>query len=264
MYNYHVMNQWGGNAAPWNEGGLFVIGGRSNQACVAVNIQSTDKGNTFTGTITYAGEGPIGFKANLVCGDTYAVQNQWGGNAAPWNPGGHWVIGARSGQHCVGLHVTSADNGLSLTGTMTYAGEGPIGFKATQLTTHHLNVQNQWGGNSAPWHDGGTWVLTSRSAQQVEMINITSADGGKTSLTEPCNTPAKDLLAQDAPTLWAILILSQINGVAIPHRGTRQDCGLLAGAITRQLLVLMFMPAALLLPAQIPMPAKGPSAFKVQ
>jgi len=180
MYNYHVQNQWGGNSAPWHEGGAWVLGYRNNQACVAIDIQSGDGGKTFHGTMTYAGEGPIGFQGTLVCGNTYVVQNQWGGNSAPWHPGGHWVIGARDGQRCVALKVTSADNGMTMTGTNTYAGEGPIGFKATAALKQHSDVQNQWGGDSAPWHEGGAWILSSREPQLVEAINITSGDGGKT------------------------------------------------------------------------------------
>ena len=60
----------------------------------------------------------------------YAVANQWGGSSAPWHPGGTWVLGARDNQNVVAIEIKSGDGGKSFTGTMTYAGEGPIGFKA--------------------------------------------------------------------------------------------------------------------------------------
>lgn len=63
--------------------------------------------------------------------ETYTVENQWGGNAAPWRPGGSWTIGARPNQPVVAVNVRSTDNGRTLTGTMTYRGEGPIGFRGT-------------------------------------------------------------------------------------------------------------------------------------
>lgn len=127
--SYTVTNQWGGNAAPWNPGGTWVLGGRSNQSVVAIQATSPDGGQTLTGTMTYNGEGPIGFRAKATGNNQYAVENQWGGASAPWQPGGTWVIGGRSGQAVVALDVKSADQGKSLTGTVTYKGEGPIGFK---------------------------------------------------------------------------------------------------------------------------------------
>ena len=59
----------------------------------------------------------------------YKVENQWGGSSAPWHPGGDWVIGGRSDQNVVALNIKSDDDGKTLNGTMTYIGEGPIGFK---------------------------------------------------------------------------------------------------------------------------------------
>jgi hypothetical protein len=69
--NYTVMNQWGGSAAPWNAGGTWVLGGRSNQSVVAIQITSKDDGKTLTGTMTYNGEGPIGFRATITGPNTY-------------------------------------------------------------------------------------------------------------------------------------------------------------------------------------------------
>ena len=177
---YHVENQWGGSSAPWNEGGAWIIGGRSDQRVVALNATSSDGGNTLNGTMTYQGEGPIGFKANLTQGNTYTVENQWGGSSAPWNPGGTWVIGGRSDQRVVEIDITSSDEGNTLNGTMTYQGEGPIGFKANSISGDAYTVENQWGGSSAPWNPGGAWIIGGRSDQRVVALNATSSDGGNT------------------------------------------------------------------------------------
>lgn len=179
MANYLVENQWGGDSAPWHNGGTYVLGARPGQNVVAIDITSADNGHTLTGTMTYAGEGPIGFKATNVKGNTYTVENQWGGSSAPWHPGGTWVIGARADQRVVQLKADSTNNsgGKNLGGTMTYVGEGPIGFLAQLL---NLEVENQWGGDSAPWHNGGEWLLGSRADQNLVATNINSSDGGQT------------------------------------------------------------------------------------
>ena len=177
MAGYQVQNQWGGNQAPWHQGGAFVLGYRDNQAVVAIDIKSGDGGKTLSGTMTYAGEGPIGFRGTAKGANIYEVQNQWGGDSAPWHEGGMWVIGARSGQAVVALDVKSSDDGQTMTGTMTYAGEGPIGFKAESVAGY--NVENQWGGDNAPWHVSGPFVLSSRHGQDPIAFDITSNDGGK-------------------------------------------------------------------------------------
>ena len=134
MAIFQVQNQWGGNTAPWHPGGTFVLGCRDSQNVVAIDIKSSDDGKSFTGTMTYAGEGPIGVKATQVMGNNYKVENQWGGDSAPWHPGGDLLIGCRTNQRAVALNISSKDGGKTFTGTMTYEGEGPIGFKAALST----------------------------------------------------------------------------------------------------------------------------------
>jgi hypothetical protein len=175
----HVQNQWGGSSAPWHEGGMWVLGCRSGQNVVALDIESGDGGKSFAGTMTYAGEGPIGFKATLTQSNTYLVENQWGGSSAPWHPGGTWVIGCRVNQNVVAVNIESSDQGASLVGTMKYAGEGPIGFKSQQADGGAYSVENQWGGPSAPWHNGGVWVIGARDQAVVE-VSVASTDSGKT------------------------------------------------------------------------------------
>ncbi|ASS48770.1 MAG: lectin OAA [Candidatus Fluviicola riflensis] len=133
MADYLVENQWGGDSAPWHPGGTWDLGARPNQNVVAVNISSADDGKTFAGTMTYSGEGPIGFRAVNMSGNRYAVENQWGGDSAPWHPGGTWIIGGRDNQLAVEMNVASEDGGKTLNGQMTYTGEGPIGFRSMMI-----------------------------------------------------------------------------------------------------------------------------------
>jgi len=174
---YVVENQWGGDTAPWHPGGTWVIGCRVGQGVVAVNAESGDGGNTFSGSMTYSGEGPIGFKSELADGGVFAVDNQWGGPSAPWHQGGEWVIGSRD-QGVAAVQISSADNGKTFTGSMTYVGEGPIGFRATAVAGNNYVVENQWGGDSAPWHAGGVWLIGCRGGQNVAALHISSGDGG--------------------------------------------------------------------------------------
>lgn len=176
--NYHAYNQWGGDSAPWHDAGRWVLGTRGDQHVVALQVNSHDNGANLSGTNTYAGEGPIGFKGERNGGTVYNVDNQWGGSSAPWHDGGAWVLGARGSQSVVALNISSSDGGKTYTGDMTYAGEGPIGFKATNVAGNSYTVQNQWGGSSAPWHDGGQWLIGGRDQKAVS-VKIKSDDGGK-------------------------------------------------------------------------------------
>jgi hypothetical protein len=180
MAIYQVQNQWGGSSAPWHAGGTWVLGGRDNQNVIQISITSGDGGKTFLGTMTYEEEGPIGFKASQIMGNNYSVENQWGGSSAPWHPGGDWIIGGRDGQNVVKLDVKVIKGSANLEGTMTYAGEGPIAFKGNETPGSSYSVQNQWGGSSAPWYAGGTFVLGARENQNPVAYDINSTDGGKT------------------------------------------------------------------------------------
>ncbi|MCA6363863.1 MAG: lectin ESA-2 [Bacteroidetes bacterium] len=177
--NLHlVQNQWGGSSAPWNPGGIFLIGSRDGQNVVALNVTSADGGKTLTGTMTYAREGQIGFRATMTLCNNYAVENQWGGSSAPWNPGGTFVLGSRGNQRVVAINISSADNGNTLTGSMTYAGEGPIGFKSQLVDGGAYSVLNSWG--SSKGNPGGIFIMGGRAAQNVVAVNISSTDGGNT------------------------------------------------------------------------------------
>ena len=177
---YVVKNQWGGNSAPWHLGGTWLIGCRKNQNVVAINITSSDHGMTLNGTMTYKGEGIISFKGKAINGGVYDVENQWGGSSTPWHSSGVWIMGARDNQPIVAIKVTSHNGGESLHGTNTYTGEGLISFKGCQVISNTFAVENQWGRVSAPWHNGGYWVLGCRSGQDIVALDVTSSDNGNT------------------------------------------------------------------------------------
>lgn len=158
---------------------MWVIGGRSGQNVVALDIKSGDSGKTLTGTMTYAGEAPIGFRAVLARTNTYLVENQLGGGAAHWHPGGTWILGGRD-QPVVAVDIFSSDSGKTLNGDMTYAGEHPVGFEGISTAGNNYSVQIQWGGSSSPWHPGGVWLLGCRAGQSIVELNVTSGDKGNT------------------------------------------------------------------------------------
>jgi len=180
MTVFAIQNQWGGSGAPWHEGGIFNIGNRTDQRPIALKIQSGDGGNSFTGTMTYQGEGPIGVRATLVTTNTYRVENQWGGSSAPWHDAGLFLLGARNGQNAVAFDLHSNDQGQTLTGTMRYQGEGDIGVKAAVSDGVAYDAQSRWGGDQAPLHPGGQWVLGCRPDQPVVALDLSSGDAGKT------------------------------------------------------------------------------------
>ncbi len=128
---YAVESNVGGDESPWLDEGMWVIGGRQGQQVVALDIASSDGGETLTGTVTYAGEGPIAFRATKSAQNTYRVEVQWGDRDAPWNPNGTWVLGSRENVSLVALNVSATDEGSTLEGTMAYADGSFYGFRAT-------------------------------------------------------------------------------------------------------------------------------------
>ncbi|MFC5044910.1 hypothetical protein ACFSTE_21380 [Aquimarina hainanensis] len=170
----------GGASAPWHPGGNWIIGGRNGQNVIELNVTAESGSANLEGTMKYAGEGPIGFKGQETIGSSYSIENQWGGASAPWHPGGTFVLGARENQNPVAYDIQSTDGGKTFTGTMTYAGEGPIGFRAIQTAGNNYAAENQWGGASAPWHPGGNLVIGARVNQNVVQLKINSNDNGET------------------------------------------------------------------------------------
>jgi len=175
--NYSVENQWGGEDAEWHPGGNWVIGARTGQNVIELKV--TDQNGILVGTMTYAGEGPIGFEGAPETGASYTVENQWGGESEAWNLGGTMQLGTRVAQNPVAFDISSND-GKAFFGTMTYDDEGPIGFKATLTNGNNYAVENQWGGDEAPWQESGTMIIGTRDGQYATELKISSEDNGAT------------------------------------------------------------------------------------
>jgi hypothetical protein len=129
QHHYTVQVQWGDLQSEWNVDGQWNMGCRPQQNVVKVSVDSHDGGETLQGSMVYTGEGPIGLRATRIGGNQWHVENQWGGDAAPWHEGGNWTLGSRPNQPLVRLHIESHDKGNSFSGSMTYQEEGPIGVQ---------------------------------------------------------------------------------------------------------------------------------------
>ena len=178
--NYSVQVRWGGEGQPFHDQGNWIIGGRTGKRVVALNVTSSNSGSSLEGTMTYEGEGHISIDATLIGGSSYTVENRWGGDGQPWHLAGTMILGTRSTKKPVSMDISSNDGGVTFTGKMTYSGEGHISFRAELTSGNNYNVQNRWGGEGAPWHDGGVMVIGCRDGQNCIALNISSNDGGET------------------------------------------------------------------------------------
>jgi hypothetical protein len=83
MATYATQVQWGGSGAPWHDNGpldIEIVNGKQNVPATGAPaseitvtwsgaLQSatiTFNGNTFSGTLTNPGEGPVGYSGTLV------------------------------------------------------------------------------------------------------------------------------------------------------------------------------------------------------
>ena len=71
------------------------MGYRRHKYLVALDITSTDAGQTFTGLIRYQGEGSIDYRAANISGNFYQAHVHWGSQPT-WHTEGIWVIGSRA------------------------------------------------------------------------------------------------------------------------------------------------------------------------
>lgn len=219
--SYTVVNQWGGSSAPWNPGGTWVLGGRSNQSVVAIQVNSPDGGQTLMGTMTYNGEGPIGFRAKATGNNKYVVENQWGGATAPWQPGGTWVIGSRNGQAVVALDVRSADQGKSLNGTTTYKGEGPIGFKGMLGSGAPAPTP---GPAPVPAPAGYVMLIAKHSGKVVGVANQSKDKGAPVIQWAPSNTPNEKWLIEPTPDGY-VTLKAKHSGMVLNVSGASKTPG---------------------------------------
>jgi hypothetical protein len=128
---YSVQIQFGGEQAKWNDLGVWTLDSPKKNNLVKIDAKSSDDGKTLQGTATFAGEGPVGLKAELGKEKKYSVQIQFGGEQAKWNDLGVWTLDSPKKNNLVKIDAKSSDDGKTLQGTATFEGEGPVGFKAT-------------------------------------------------------------------------------------------------------------------------------------
>lgn len=148
-----------------HEAGAWVLGARGDkkQYLVAIDIDSNDEGQTFSGIVAYEGEGPIGFRAIRLASNSYRADVSFGDQ---WHPAGDWIIGGRD-QRAVKVAAKSTDGGQSLNGTVTYQGEGPIDLEARISGGSAYTIENQWGSTDSAWNFGGVFVLGSRRREHT-------------------------------------------------------------------------------------------------
>lgn len=125
---YRVQNRWGGEHIPWQEGGLFKIGNASEQPLIALNLTSNDQGKTLSGTAKYQGEPSkeVNLKATHQSQNVYLVEINQRDQTS------QWLLGSRKHQKIIALAIESADEGDTLAGKITYAGESPVEIKASR------------------------------------------------------------------------------------------------------------------------------------
>lgn len=162
-----VSCQPGTNTSRWIETGVWVVGNRKDQKVTDLDIRSCDGGSTLCGWMRYAGEGPIRFKAKRLCGNTYAVENQWGKPSEKWNPAGMWLLGGRTDRYLTELKIKSADEGRTYTGTATYRGESPMRFRSSPASGTAYLVETRYGNS---WRPGGVWIIGARKQPIAEIM----------------------------------------------------------------------------------------------
>lgn len=74
------------------------------------------------------------------------------------------MIGGCNSQRVVALNVHFSDNGSSLVGTMTYAGESEARVRSERTSGVVYDVNNHFGD---PLQDSGAWVLGTRGDQPI-------------------------------------------------------------------------------------------------
>lgn len=119
-----------GAAPRWEPDGWYTLGGRGAQRAVAIDIRSTDDGQSLTGSMTYAGEGPLRLRLTHLRGGHFRTEVCWGGPDAPWHANGDMVLGSNGDiKPVLAFDVRSDDGGETLAGTVTYRGDAPIAWR---------------------------------------------------------------------------------------------------------------------------------------
>lgn len=119
----------------WEDSGSWTLG--ANESPIEVRFASGngvdkhDGGKTLMGQVKFTQKaGMLGLRAVRVNGNTFSVQTKRGND--DWVKDGDWVIGGRNNHAVIKADAKSNDGGKTLIGMITYAGEGPVHFKATR------------------------------------------------------------------------------------------------------------------------------------
>lgn len=176
MAAYQVENKLEDNTS-WNTGGTWILGNRKDQYLTKINISSNNSGESFIGTVAYNDGKLLNFRARLDIDNMYRAEIRSRDSINSWQSDGIWVIGNRKKQRCTELNISSGNGENILVGTVKYEGEDKIDFKGNYISSY--SIENHWGKDTAPWHFGGVWVLSSRINQKVRAIDIISEDDGE-------------------------------------------------------------------------------------
>ncbi|MCB8945673.1 MAG: hypothetical protein H6658_18135 [Ardenticatenaceae bacterium] len=134
---------WGDVAGKWLDFGVLRNRSLRGQAITALKISSGDEGKRLVGKVAYHGEGYVDFEAVWAEPNRYEVIHRLNEQDLERYPNGRWLLGGRDDKKIIAMDVTSADNGRSFTGTITYAGEPPINIKGHRATTTLFNKKQR-------------------------------------------------------------------------------------------------------------------------
>ena len=127
QYLYRFQYKQGDKLAPWHNAGVFKIGDPAMEPIKALNITSSDGGETLDLTVTYDGEDNPSESPNFIANhrqqNFYDVDELRDAGTEDSNEIGQWCFGARESQKIVQMNITSSDNGHTFKGKMTYQGE---------------------------------------------------------------------------------------------------------------------------------------------
>lgn len=113
----------------WEDSGTWILG--ANESPIEIRFASGDGAKTLMGQVKFTQKGGmLGLRAVRVDGNNYSVLTKRGND--DWVKDGDWVIGGRNNHAVIKADAKSNDGGQTLIGMITYAGEGPVHFKATR------------------------------------------------------------------------------------------------------------------------------------
>lgn len=112
--------------------------------------------------------------------NSYRVWQQWNDKSAPWHDGGIFQFNGRQAKPVAALKLDSPDNGKTLTGRVTFAGETPLDFTARRLSQNRYTVSFTRKDAANPPPADHEWLIGARQSQNVVALKAKSDDGGQT------------------------------------------------------------------------------------